>query len=139
MTAIDRALIDVVRQTLTDLPAASSSTSASWNPAGPGWTVRVTPRNPGAAKFGVTHDGDDLVSVVIERTWFEVFPVSDLSDLDYIGAILSAVAAGNFEQSGLGEGFGWLTLANGKSVAVGRLHLPWPRVLCPRRRFSAYD
>ena len=139
MTAMDRAIVEMVRQTLSDLPVASSSMSASWNPAAPGWTVSVTPRNPRAANFSVTHDGNDIVSVVIDRTWFEVFPVSDPSELDDLAKCLAAVTAGNFEQSGLGEGFGWLTLANSELIAVGRAHLPWPRVLWPRRRFNAYD
>ncbi|HEV2887172.1 MAG TPA: hypothetical protein VGX49_09705 [Jatrophihabitans sp.] len=131
--ALHRLLSDAVAQ----LAAGSASVTQAWSEQAGMWFVEVRPTRADAAPISAAFDGDDLLSITLADTWFEMFPVSD-AGLARFGRIVAAVLAGRMVQAGRGGCcFARIDTADGP-VRVGAVHAPIPWSLRRHRRFAAY-
>lgn len=80
----------------------------------------------------------DPVSVMIGRTWFEVFPLRSSEDVGHLRSIAEAVFAGDVEEAGaLGPPFA--RIGSGQAtIHVGHAHLPLPWKARRRHRYAPY-
>jgi hypothetical protein len=103
------------------------------------WFVDAEPANRAAAPLSVGFDGDDLVSVTVGRTWFEVFPVRSSQDVADLRPIIEAIFAGEVQEAGRSGRF-FAIIGSGRSATnVGHVHLPLPRRARHWHRYAAYD
>ncbi len=136
---MDEALFTGIERIVAGYPAGVALFETGFDASAEAWIVTVRPTRLGPAAFSLSHDGDDIVRVLIDRTFFEVFSIKDPADLGHLWPVIHGVLDGNFEQAGIGEGFGRLRLPGNASASVGRLHFPWPWALRPfRQRFPGY-
>lgn len=136
-TEMDDALLDVISRALEHHGKEVARLEHVWHGGAGMWFVEVVPQNDLAAPLSVAFDGHDLVTITVGRTWFEVFPVKQVADLDYIGELAAAVFEGNLEETERG-GFGRLSLLDGRVIRIGVLHLPIPWKLRRVRRYAPY-
>lgn len=134
VSATDQRLHALVEDRLRAFGNTSASVSQAWGAAAGMWFTEVVPTQPDAAFLSVAFDGHDLVSMVIGRTWFELFPVND--DLWYeLREIVDLVLSGQVvEQGGLDQTAAILGSGSAQ-IKVGA----WPAEPLPERRYGPYD
>jgi hypothetical protein len=135
---MDAALLGIVRGALEPYGGDAATLEHAWSEAAGMWLIRVAPRNAGAAAFSAGFDGEDLVSIMVGNTWFEVFPARTVADLTPIQEIARAVFGGHVQEARVGGGFARIALADGRVVEAGRVHAPIPWKLRHARRYTAY-
>jgi hypothetical protein len=64
------------------------------------WWTEVQPSRSGAARLTGGFDGDDLLSITVGATWFELFGVRGSADLDKFRDNVVAVFAGEIQETG---------------------------------------
>jgi len=138
-TVIDEALRLLVGDALAAYAPSSGTLTHGWSDEAGMWFTEVTPRDPAAASLSIAFDGNDLLSVTVGTTWFEIFPVTSPRDLDQVREIVEAVFAGRVEESGrTGRRFARITLESGP-ITVGHIHMPRPWKGRASRRYQSYD
>lgn len=138
LTRWDRALYRLLSEVVAELPDGAASVTQTWSERAGMWFVELHPARTDAAPISAAFDGDDLLTIALADTWFEMFPVSE-AVLAELGRIVRAVLAGGMEQSGRGgRYFARIGDADGV-VGVGAMHAPLPWQLRRRRRFAAYS
>ena len=133
-SAVDQRVAHLVEDRLRVHGNTTASVSQEWGAAAGMWFVEVTPAETEAAFVSVAFDGWDLLSIVIGRTCFEMFPVDD-DALQELSGLLDAVFAGQVVEHGLPNHTA-ATIGIGNSrIKVGS----WPAESCPEHRYSAYE
>ena len=129
----------MVSESLSHLAPGTADLSVSWSEDAPMWFTELTPHRDSAASLSIAFDGDDLLSITVGSTCFEIFPMSTVAeDLAYVREIIEAVIRGRVEESGMrGKEFARLTLDSGP-ISVGAVHAPWPWKARMSRTFTAY-
>lgn len=133
----DHALYRLLNDAVAESADGAASVTQAWSERAGMWFVEVCPSRADAAPISAAFDGDDLLSITIAGTWFEMFPVSE-EQLARLGRIVRAVLAGRMVEAGRGgRCFARIDTADGP-VRVGAVHAPLPWRLRRRRRFAAY-
>ncbi len=102
------------------------------------WGMEVEPANPSAASVYVTFAGGDEVVVGFGKTHAYFWNDDPPALAEYVGSVLAAVFAGNFEEAGLGNVFARVRLHDGTTARVGAMHLPLPWRLRRKRRYAPF-
>jgi hypothetical protein len=137
LTTWDEKLHRLLTDAVAELDDGAASVTQTWHEPARMWFVEVHPTRTDAAPISAAFDGDDLLSITVADTWFEIFPISD-AELASFGTIVRAVLAGRVVQAGwAGRRFARIDGADGL-VRVGAVHAPLPWRLRRRRRFAAY-
>lgn len=100
------------------------------------WGMEVEPSNPEAASVYVTFAGGDEVTVGFGQTHAYIWDDDPAALAAYVGGILAAVFAGDFEEAGFGDAFARVHLGDGTTVRVGNMHLPLPWRFRRTRRYA---
>jgi hypothetical protein len=138
LSDMDEALYRLVCSALVLRGQDSATVTRRWNAQADMWFVEVMPVNLDAASLSVAFDGTDLLSVMVGRTWFEVFPVRSSEDLGHLRSIAEAVFAGDVEEAGA-SGRSFARIGSGQAaIHVGHVHLPLPWKARRRRRCAPY-
>ena len=90
------------------------------------WGMEVEPSDPAAASVYVAFTGGDEVVVGFGETHAYIWDDDPAALAEYVGAILDAVFAGDFEEAGQGDAFARVHLHDGTTVRIGNMHLPLP-------------
>jgi hypothetical protein len=98
------------------------------------WGMEIKPSNPDAASVYVAFPGGDEVTLGFGQTHAYIWDDDPAGLAAYVGGILAAVFAGDFEEAGFGDAFARVHLADGTTVRVGNMHLPLPWRLRRSRR-----
>lgn len=134
VSATDQRLHALVEDRLRAYGNKGASVSQAWGAAAGRWFTEVVPTQPDAAFLSVAFDGHDLVSVVIGRTWFELFPVND--DLWHeLREIIDLVLSGQVVERGGLEQTAAILGSGSAQIKVGA----WPAEPLPERRYVPYD
>ncbi len=134
LTPTGREVLRIVRSALLPYGEQAALVTQEYD-AGPGmWQTRVQPSRARAAPLTAGFDGEDLLSVTIGNTEFEMFPVDEA--LDDFAEIVEATFAGRVEEARL-NGFARIYTAPA-GFNVGAVHLPWPWRLRFARRYTPY-
>lgn len=130
----DQRLYALVEDRLRASRNTSASVSQAWGPAAGMWFTEVVPTQLDAAFLSVAFDGHDLVSVVVGRTWFEMFPIND-DFWQELQEIVDAVFAGQVVEQGRPEQTAAILGSESSQIKVGA----WPAEVRPERRYVPYD
>lgn len=122
---MDNAIRDVVQAVVDRFDGAVYEIGFDWNSSAAMWFTEVEPHDEQAASLSVAFDGEDLLNVTVGNAHFEVFPF-DESSLDYLSAIVEAVAHGKVEETGSNDDAAMHIHTSLGIVRAGRLGLPWP-------------
>jgi hypothetical protein len=121
---LDDRVREIVQTALEPYDDDVASVRWLWSEPARMWFVEVTPAGDGSAWLSVGVD-DDLLSVTVADTWFELFPVNDTA-LDEFAAIVEAIFAGRVVEAGSRScAFARITTRRGV-IHVGHVHLPLP-------------
>jgi hypothetical protein len=137
LTSTDDEIRRIVESALEPFGDGAATVSQTWSDAAGMWIVDVAPARSDAAPMSVAFDGDDLLSVVVGRTWLEMFPLSE-DLMAELREIVESVLAGHVEEAGGGSrSFAHIGVGE-HMVRVGHVHLPVPWAWRHVGRFAAY-
>ena len=135
--AYEVALRTAVLAALAQHPADAASVTEGRNERDSAvWGMEVEPTNPAAASVYVSFAGGDEVTVGFGRTHAYIWDDDPAALAAYIGNILTAVFAGDFEEAGLGDAFARVHVRDGTTARLGNMHLPLPWRLRRQRRYA---
>jgi hypothetical protein len=100
------------------------------------WGMEVEPADTAAASVYVTFTGGDEVVVGFGQTHAYVWDDDPAALAEYVGAVLDAVFAGDFEEAGSGDALARVHLHDGTTVRLGNMQLPLPWRVRRRRRYA---
>ena len=136
-TVYEAALRSAVLAALAKHPADSASVTDGRNERDSTvWGMEVEPADPSAAAVYVTFAGGDEVTLGFGQTHTYLWDKDPAALAAYVGGILDAVFAGDFEEAGFGDGFARVQLRDGTIARVGKMHLPLPWRFRRRRRYA---
>ena len=100
------------------------------------WGMEVEPADPAAASVYVTFVGGDEVTIGFGKTHGYLWDNDPAALAEYVGRILDAVFAGDFEEAGWGDAFARVRLRDGTLLRIGNAHLPLPWRFRRRRQYA---